>query len=84
MSASVRGFDKDGIHDGYLLETCVDAIRSVGYANTLALDFVGLGTTTGKKRKPDVIAELDMARTILEAKTLEEEVGLLGDLEGED
>jgi hypothetical protein len=25
-----------------------------------------------------------MARTILEAKTLEEEVGLLGELEGED
>ena len=60
------------------------SIAAPDLTNTLALDFVGLGTTTGKKRKPDVIADLDMARTILEAKTLEEEVGLLGELEGED
>ena len=84
MSASVRGFDKDGIHDGYLLEACVDAIRSVGYANTLALDYVGLGTTAGKKRKTDIVADLDLARTILEAKTLEEEPEFGSELETED
>ncbi len=84
MSASVRGFDKEGVHEGYLLETCVDAIRSVGYANTLALDYVGMPAVAGKKRKVDIVADLDMARAILEAKTMEEEVGLLGELEGED
>lgn len=44
IAASVRGFDpKTGEHDAYSLEVCVESMRSVGYGNTLALDFVGRG-----------------------------------------
>ena len=43
ICASVRGFAKDGTHDGFSLEACVESVRSVGYGNTLALDFVGMG-----------------------------------------
>lgn len=42
IAASIRGFDeKTGAHDGYSLESCVESVQSVGYGNTLALDFVG-------------------------------------------
>ena len=41
ICASIRGFAKDGTHEGYSLEACVESVRSVGYGNTLALDFGG-------------------------------------------
>lgn len=75
IAASVRGFSKTGEHEGYTLESCVESVRSVGYANTLALDFVGLGdagTKKGAKRgaaSADLVAALDQARRVLEAAT---------------
>lgn len=41
IAASVRGFDSSGRHEGFSLEQCVESVLSVGYGNTLALDFVG-------------------------------------------
>ena len=43
ISASIRGFEKDGAHDGFSLEECMDSIRRVGFVNTLTLEFVGRG-----------------------------------------
>ncbi|MCE2885332.1 MAG: sugar phosphate isomerase/epimerase [Planctomycetaceae bacterium] len=89
ICASIRGFAKDGTHEGYSLEACVESVRSVGYGNTLALDFSNRDGETeveGKKprkgaRKPsisDIIEVLDRGRQVLEAATslpeLEEEL----------
>ncbi len=83
IAASVRGFDKDGKHDGYSLEACIESIRSVGYGNTLALDFIGRdeGSKDGGKKKGgrksasvDIVAELDAARRQLTALTMEPEL----------
>ena len=46
VHASIAGFDQSGAHDGYDLAECVEAIRSVGFVNTLAIDFVGSGDPT--------------------------------------
>jgi hypothetical protein len=47
IAASIRGFDPNsGAHDGYSLEACVESVQSVGYGNTLALDFVGVGSSS--------------------------------------
>ena len=77
ISASVRGFDKEGVHDGYRLEACIESIRSVGYGNTLALDFVGKGDPEKKASKKgssiDIVAELDTARKQISALTAEPE-----------
>jgi hypothetical protein len=90
IAASVRGFDeKTGEHDGYSLEACVDCVRSVGYGNTLALDFVGRGGEEGagrkgkKPAKPDIIGDLLRARALLEAATAEPEPELALDEEEE-
>lgn len=50
IAASIRGFTKDGAHEGFSLEACVESIRSVGYSNMLALDYVGLAA--GDDAKP--------------------------------
>ncbi len=83
IAASVRGFDgKTGEHDGYSLEACVDCVRSVGYGNTLAIDFVGRGEEAGGKKtskkpaKVDIIGDLLKARIQLEAATSEPELAL--------
>ena len=85
ISASIRGFDKDGVHDGYSLEACVESVRSVGYGNTLALDFVGRGDADKKPaKKPaavDIVAELETARRQLVELTAEPE---MSDIMGED
>lgn len=91
IAASVRGFDaKTGEHDGFSLESCVDCVRSVGYGNTLALDFVGRGAEEGgakktskKAAKVDIIGELLKARIQLEAATCEPEPELALDEEEE-
>lgn len=68
IAASVRGFDKDGVHDGFSLAECIESIKSVGYGNTLALDFVGRSDEGKKGSKKsgagsvDIVAELDAAR----------------------
>lgn len=75
IAASVRGFDKAGAHDGYSLAECIESVQSVGYGNTLALDFVGRDDEKkkgGKKAAPvDIVAELDMARRQLAELTAE-------------
>ena len=86
IAASVRGFDKDGVHDGYSIEECVDSIRRVGFSNTLSLEFVGTESeapTEGKKKgksakskQVDIVAELDIARKLLGAATAEPEFDL--------
>ena len=86
IAASVRGFDKDGVHDGYSIEECVDSIRRVGFSNTLSLEFVGTeseapaeGKKKGKSAKSkqvDIVAELDIARKLLSAATAEPEFDL--------
>jgi hypothetical protein len=84
ISASVRGFnEKTGEHDGYSLEACVECVRSVGYGNTLALDFVGRGAdeavtkkSSKKAAKVDIIGELLKARVHLEAAATEPELAL--------
>lgn len=84
ICASVRGFSKEGAHDGYTLESCIESIRSVGYGNTLALDFVGKGDAEKKGARKgaasvDIVAELDTARRQLAQLTapIEEEEGEL-------
>jgi hypothetical protein len=41
IHATVRGFDRKGLHLGYDLAEYVAAIRSVGFSNTLAVEYVG-------------------------------------------
>jgi sugar phosphate isomerase/epimerase len=43
VHATVEGFDRHGTHQSYDLAQGVAAIRSVGFLNTLAIDFVGKG-----------------------------------------
>jgi hypothetical protein len=81
IAASIRGFDaKTGEHDGYRLEACVESVQSVGYGNTLAIDFVGRGADAAgakkgakKSAQPDIIADLIKARQALQAATVEPE-----------
>jgi sugar phosphate isomerase/epimerase len=63
IHATVSGFNKKGVHKGYDLAACVSAIRSVGFLNTLAIDYAGDG---------DAVAEIEMARDILQ-KAIENE-----------
>ncbi|MCZ6835439.1 MAG: TIM barrel protein [Planctomycetota bacterium] len=63
IHATVLGFTKKGQHKGFDLSECVKAIRSVGFLNTLAIDFIGEG---------DPVENIEMARVQLEA-ALEEE-----------
>lgn len=43
IHATIEGFDAEGKHLGCDLSLCVHAIRSVGYQNTLAIEYVGKG-----------------------------------------
>jgi sugar phosphate isomerase/epimerase len=58
IHASVEGFNKSGRHEGYDLGECVAAIRSVGFANTLAIEYTG---------KDDPIEPIELAREVLQA-----------------
>jgi hypothetical protein len=58
IHATIQGFSKNGAHKGYDLAACVAAIRSVGFVNTLAIDYTGAG---------DPVQEIDKARLILQA-----------------
>ncbi len=57
VHATVQGFDKAGAHRSWDLAQGVAAIRSVGFLNTLAIDYVG---------KDDAVANIDKARRILQ------------------
>jgi hypothetical protein len=57
VHATVQGFNKKGVHESYDLAKGVAAIRSVGFLNTLAIDYVGTG---------DAVDNIEKARTILQ------------------
>ena len=57
VHATVQGFDKKGAHRSYDLAEGVAAIRSVGFLNTLAIDYVGNG---------DAVDDIERARVILQ------------------
>jgi hypothetical protein len=58
VHATIEGFSKAGAHKGYDLAACVEAIRSVGFVNTIAIDFTGGG---------DPVPNIERARDILQA-----------------
>jgi len=57
VHATVSSFGSDGKHKGYDLAACVMAIRSVGFVNTLAIDYAGKG---------DPVATIERAREVLQ------------------
>jgi hypothetical protein len=57
IHATVEGFSKKGEHKGYDLSRCVAAIRSVGFLNTLAIDYTGAG---------DPIPSIEQARDVMQ------------------
>jgi sugar phosphate isomerase/epimerase len=57
VHATVDGFTKGGAHRDYDLAECVSAIRSVGFVNTLAIDYLGSG---------DPVDHIEKARVILQ------------------
>jgi sugar phosphate isomerase/epimerase len=57
IHATVEGFNKKGAHKSYDLASCVTAVRSVGFLNTLAIDYTGSG---------DPVANIEKARDILQ------------------
>ncbi|MCH7547541.1 MAG: hypothetical protein IID30_14160 [Planctomycetes bacterium] len=63
IHATITGFNRKGVHKGYDLVECVKAIRSVGFLNTLAIDFVGDG---------DPVKNIETARAQLQS-ALEED-----------
>lgn len=58
IHATIEGFNKKGAHKSYDLAACVAAIRSVGFLNTLAIDYTGEG---------DPVPSIEKARDILQA-----------------
>jgi hypothetical protein len=58
IEATVEGFSKKGAHKSFDLAACVTAIRSVGFVNTLAIDYAG---------SADPVANIEKARDILQA-----------------
>lgn len=64
IHATVSDFTKAGKHKTYDLAEYVQAIRSVGFVNTLAIDYIGDG---------DAAESIDLARRALEA-AIEEDV----------
>lgn len=63
IDATVVGFKGDR-HAPFDLAQCVEAVKAVGYVNTLALDYAGKG---------DLVADLVKARGILDAAVRTEE-----------
>jgi sugar phosphate isomerase/epimerase len=57
VQATVKGFVGDGGHVDYDLTECVHAIRSVGFVNTVAIDYVG---------DKDPVENIDRARQVLQ------------------
>ena len=61
VHATVKSFDAKGKHDGWDLAECVDAIRSAGFGNTLAIEFVGDGdpATTVQQAREQLAAAIE-------------------------
>jgi hypothetical protein len=57
IHATIEGFNKKGAHAPYDLKACVEAIRSVGFLNTLAIDYTG---------SADPVANIERARDVLQ------------------
>jgi len=55
VEASVKGFSKAGKHESWDLAGCLDAIRNVGYQNTLCIDYAG---------KTDPVGNIERARDL--------------------
>ncbi|HRP62643.1 MAG TPA: TIM barrel protein [Phycisphaerales bacterium] len=66
IHASVVGFDKSGAHKGYDLKAYIEAIRSVGFANTVAIEF------TGSK---DHVKSIETARAVLHDAISDDDTG---------
>ncbi|MFO0895100.1 MAG: TIM barrel protein [Phycisphaerales bacterium] len=62
--ASVKGFKRTGEHEGYDLVRCVEAVRSVGYLNTLSIEYTGKG---------DPVKALERARELMSTAIMAEE-----------
>lgn len=58
VEASVKAFSKAGKHDAWNLEECLEAVRAVGYQNTLGIDYAG---------KTDPVGAIERARDLLSA-----------------
>lgn len=63
IEATVKAFTKAGKHDAWSLDACLDAVRDVGYQNTVAIDYVG---------RADPVESIKRARDVL-AKAIEAE-----------
>lgn len=57
MEATVEGFSTRGKHKGLDLEKAVEAIRSVGFDNTLAIDYRGDEPEKDIERAREILAE---------------------------
>lgn len=55
VEASIKGFGKAGKHESWDLVGCLDAIRNVGYQNTLCIDYAG---------KTDPVGNIERARDL--------------------
>lgn len=64
VCASFTDFDAKGKHPAFDLDLCLDAIESVGFEQTLAIEFRGKG---------DPIAALKRVREVMEARLVEPE-----------
>ncbi len=58
IHATIEGFNKKGAHKSWDLAECVSAVRSVGFLNTLAIDYTG---------DADPIPNIEKARDLLQA-----------------
>lgn len=58
IQATIDSFNKKGVHKTYDLAKCVASVRSVGFVNTLAIDYTGSG---------DPVPVIETARDILQA-----------------
>lgn len=56
VEATVKSISKAGKHEAWDLEKCIEAIRSVGYQNTVGIDYVG---------KTDPLGAIARAKEIL-------------------
>ncbi len=57
IHATIVGFRKGDGHEGYDLGKCIQAMRNVGFSNTVAIDYIGRG---------DAMAAIERARDILQ------------------
>lgn len=62
VCASVSDFDAKGKHPAYNVDACLEAIESVGFEATLALEFRGKG---------DTIAALKAAKALIDSRLLD-------------